>query len=72
MNQALSNTGTAHPLLSNFIDGRFVEAGGRTFENRNPVNGELVNLVGEADASAVDQAVTAARRALKGPWGRMS
>ena len=49
----------------------FVESG-RTFENRNPVNGELVNLVREADASAVDDAVKAARRALRGPWGRMS
>src|SRR5215468_1509716 len=71
MNKAISGAGTAHPLLSNFIDGRFVETG-RTFENRNPVNGELVNLVREADASAVDDAVKAARRALKGPWGKMS
>jgi aminomuconate-semialdehyde/2-hydroxymuconate-6-semialdehyde dehydrogenase len=71
MNQAITNVGSARPLLSNFIDGRFVEAG-RTFENRNPVNGELINLVREADASAVDDAVKAARRALKGPWGRMS
>jgi len=71
MNKAISGTGTAHPLLSNFIDGRFVDTG-RTFENRNPVNGELVNLVREADASAVDEAVKAARRALRGPWGRMS
>ncbi|WJR76593.1 2-hydroxymuconic semialdehyde dehydrogenase [Bradyrhizobium sp. NP1] len=72
MNQAISGVGTAHPLLSNFIDGRFVDAGTRTFENRNPVNGDLVNLVREADASAVDAAVAAARRALKGPWGRTS
>jgi aminomuconate-semialdehyde/2-hydroxymuconate-6-semialdehyde dehydrogenase len=71
MNKAISGTGTAHPLLSNFIDGRFVDTG-RTFENRNPVNGDLVNLVREADASAVDEAVKAARRALKGPWGKMS
>ena len=71
MNKAISGAETAHPLLSNFIDGRFAETG-RTFENRNPVNGELVNLVREADASAVDEAVKAARRALKGPWGKMS
>jgi aminomuconate-semialdehyde/2-hydroxymuconate-6-semialdehyde dehydrogenase len=71
MNKAISEAGTAHPLLSNFIDGRFPDAG-RTFENRSPVNGELVNLVREADASAVDDAVKAARRALKGPWGKMS
>jgi len=71
MNQAITTVGTAHPLLSNFIDGCFVETG-RIFENRNPVNDELVNLVREADASAVDDAVMAARRALKGPWGKMS
>src|SRR6185437_5446370 len=71
MNKAISGTGTAHPLLSNFIDGRFVDTG-LTFENRNPVNGELVNLVREADATTIDEAVKAARRALKGPWGKMS
>lgn len=71
MNKAISRVETAHPLLSNFIDGRFVDAG-RTFENRNPTNGELVNLVREADSAAVDEAVKAARRALKGPWGKMS
>lgn len=71
MNKAISGVGTAHPLLSNFIDGRFVDTG-LTFENRNPVNGELVNLVREADATTIDEAVKAARRALKGPWGKMS
>lgn len=71
MNKAISGVRTAHPLLSNFIDGRFVDTG-LTFENRNPVNGELVNLVREADATTVDEAVKAARRALKGPWGKMS
>lgn len=71
MNKAISGVRTAHPLLSNFIDGRFVDTG-LTFENRNPVNGELVNLVREADATTIDEAVKAARRALKGPWGKMS
>lgn len=72
MNSAVSQIGSASPCLSHFIDGRFVAASGRTFENRSPVNGDLVNLVPEADASAVDDAVKAARRALKGPWGRAS
>ncbi|QCI67168.1 2-hydroxymuconic semialdehyde dehydrogenase [Phreatobacter stygius] len=58
--------------LSHFIDGRFVAAGRPVFENRNPATGGLVNLVAEADAGVVDDAVKAARRALKGPWGRMS
>ncbi|RJF69368.1 2-hydroxymuconic semialdehyde dehydrogenase [Rhodopseudomonas palustris] len=72
MTQALTQSATATPLLSNFIGGRFVAPTGPTFENRNPINGELVNLVAEADAAAVDQAVAAARQALKGPWGKTS
>ncbi|HEY4203523.1 MAG TPA: 2-hydroxymuconic semialdehyde dehydrogenase [Xanthobacteraceae bacterium] len=72
MNKAVTNVETARPCLANFIDGRFVTVGGKSFENRNPATGELINLVSEADAAAVDDAVKAARRALKGPWGRMS
>lgn len=58
--------------LSHFIDGRFVPAGRSSFENRHPATGELINLVPEADSAAIDDAVKAARRALKGPWGKMS
>ena len=72
MNKAVTELAATGRCLSNFIDGRFVASGKATFENRNPATGELINLVSEADASAVDDAVKAARRALKGPWGRMS
>jgi aminomuconate-semialdehyde/2-hydroxymuconate-6-semialdehyde dehydrogenase len=72
MNKAVTNVETASPCLANFIDGKFVTVSGTPFENRNPATGELINLVSEADAAAVDDAVKAARRALKGPWGRMS
>jgi aminomuconate-semialdehyde/2-hydroxymuconate-6-semialdehyde dehydrogenase len=72
MNRAITKPDSAAPCLAHFIDGRFVSTGRPGFENRNPATGELVNLVSEADASAVDDAVKAARRALKGPWGRMS
>jgi aminomuconate-semialdehyde/2-hydroxymuconate-6-semialdehyde dehydrogenase len=60
------------PEVTHFIDGRFVSSGPAAFENRHPATGELVSLVHEADAALVDDAVQAARRALKGPWGRMS
>jgi aminomuconate-semialdehyde/2-hydroxymuconate-6-semialdehyde dehydrogenase len=60
------------PALSHFIDGRFVPAGRSSFENRHPATGEVINLVPEADSAAVDDAVKAAKRALKGPWGKMS
>lgn len=72
MNTAIRQIESAAPCLSHFIDGRFIDAAKGRFENRSPVDGELINLVPEADAAAVDSAVAAARRALKGLWGRAS
>jgi aminomuconate-semialdehyde/2-hydroxymuconate-6-semialdehyde dehydrogenase len=72
MNKPITQLGSATPVLSHFVDGRFVRAAGKTFENRNPATGELVSVVPEADGGIVDDAVKAARAALKGPWGRMS
>ena len=54
----------------NYIDGRFVGSA-RQFTKTNPVDGTIVATVHEADRSMVDEAVRAARAALKGPWGRM-
>ena len=54
----------------NYIDGRFVGSA-RQFTKSNPVDGTIVATVHEADRSMVDEAVRAARAALKGPWGRM-
>ena len=59
------------PILNNYIGGQFVE-GDRRFDNINPVNGDLVCTVVEADKAMVDQAVVAARSALTGAWGKMS
>ena len=59
--------GTQLPCL---IDGAFIH-GSRSFENINPVNGSVICTVSEADAEQVDRAVQAARRALRGPWGRL-
>jgi len=61
-------TGTQLPCL---IDGEFVRSG-KSFDNVNPVNGRVVCTVSEADAELVDRAVQAARRALRGPWGRLT
>ncbi|TCC46668.1 2-hydroxymuconic semialdehyde dehydrogenase [Kribbella capetownensis] len=58
-------------LLRNFVGGEFV-ASGSTFAKVSPVTGEQIFDVCEADESAVDAAVQAARAALKGPWGRLS
>jgi aldehyde dehydrogenase (NAD+) len=45
---------------------------GRTFETRNPATGELLAHVAEGDASDIDLAVAAARRAFEGPWSRLT
>ncbi len=59
--------------ILNFIDGAYVgNASGATFEDRNPIDGSLHALVTEAGEAEVDAAVSAARRALAGPWGKLS
>ncbi|WP_299950538.1 2-hydroxymuconic semialdehyde dehydrogenase [Hyphomonas sp. BRH_c22] len=59
--------------IGHFINGKYVKGtSGEVFENRSPVDGSLISLVHEARQDEVDQAVMAARRALKGPWGKMS
>jgi aminomuconate-semialdehyde/2-hydroxymuconate-6-semialdehyde dehydrogenase len=57
-------------LIQNYIDGRFVR-GVREFADVNPADGTEIAQVSEADQSQVDEAVNAARRALRGEWGRM-
>ena len=59
--------------IGHCIDGGPVTSGTqRTFENRSPVDGSLVSPVAEAGADEVDAAVTAAKRALRGPWAGLS
>jgi len=64
-----------HPLAGSqlpcLIDGEFVR-GGRRFENISPVNGRPICTVTEAEPALVERAVAAARRALRGPWGRLT
>jgi aminomuconate-semialdehyde/2-hydroxymuconate-6-semialdehyde dehydrogenase len=58
--------------ILHFIDGAFVRSsGGKSFENRSPVDGRLIGTVQEAGQAEVDAAVRAARAALAGPWGAM-
>ena len=55
------------------IDGQFLDAAsGRSFPIYNPATGEEIAMIPEADATDVDRAVKAARRAFdSGPWPRM-
>ena len=66
-----ADTAVSVAQTRNFIDGEFVD-GVKTFDNISPVDGTVVSQVHEADALLVDRAVTAARRALSGPWGRFT
>ncbi len=68
-------TNAAYPFagrdILNYVDGAFV-AGDTFFNNVNPVTGTVAARVSQADQALVDRAVAAGRRALKGPWGKMS
>jgi aminomuconate-semialdehyde/2-hydroxymuconate-6-semialdehyde dehydrogenase len=57
------------PLLRNFIAGEF-RSPASTFAKASPVTGETVFSVTESERSDVDDAVAAARAAVRGPWGR--
>ncbi|HLR53219.1 MAG TPA: aldehyde dehydrogenase [Pseudogracilibacillus sp.] len=55
-----------------YIDGKYVELDkGKTFENINPATEEVLGVVAEGGKEEVNQAVRAARQALKGEWGSM-
>ena len=67
-----NDAGTAsRKIIRHFIGGEFVESG-KTFDKRSPVDGKLIARVCEAGRAEVDRAVTAARAALAGPWGRLA
>jgi aldehyde dehydrogenase (NAD+) len=54
-----------------FIDGRWqAPASGQTLDLENPSTGEIIGRIARGDADDVDAAVSAARRALTGEWGR--
>jgi len=46
-------------------------SGKREFADLNPADGAVIAQVAEADESQVNEAVDAARRALRGEWGRL-
>lgn len=55
------------------VGGDWVDApSGKTSTTVNPWSGEPWAVVPDADGVAVDAAVTAARKALAGPWGTMT
>lgn len=56
-----------------FINGQFVESkNGNRFTNINPATEEELGWVSEGGREEIDRAVQAAKRALKGEWGKYS
>jgi aminomuconate-semialdehyde/2-hydroxymuconate-6-semialdehyde dehydrogenase len=56
-----------------FIDGKYVaSANGKTFDNVNPATGEVMGKVAEGGKEEIDLAVAAAKKALNGPWKKMT
>ncbi|WP_205304870.1 aldehyde dehydrogenase family protein [Nocardioides sp. 616] len=60
------------PSYGLFVDGDFVDGHGASFKTVNPATEEVLAEVSAADASDVDAAVRAARRAYTRVWSRMS
>ncbi len=59
--------------FKHFINGEFVgSVSGKTFENRNPVDNSVLGLVHEAGEAEVAAAVAAAKKAMHGPWGKLT
>ncbi|MET3695770.1 aminomuconate-semialdehyde/2-hydroxymuconate-6-semialdehyde dehydrogenase [Bacillus oleivorans] len=56
-----------------FINGQFVESQNhKTFQNINPATEEVLGVVAEGGKEDVNFAVAAAKRALLGPWKKMT
>jgi aminomuconate-semialdehyde/2-hydroxymuconate-6-semialdehyde dehydrogenase len=69
MPPAMTGSAAIVPELTNFVDGAFVR-GERFFEDLNPADGAVIARVSEAGPAIVDAAIKAARRALRGEWGK--
>ncbi|MEJ9150434.1 aldehyde dehydrogenase [Bacillus smithii] len=56
-----------------FINGKYCSSvDHKTFENINPATEEVIGTVAEGGKKEIDLAVTAARKALNGPWKEIS
>ncbi len=59
--------------ILNFINGTFVEgAEGKAFKKRSPSTNAVIATVAEAAKLDVDAAVSSAKAAMKGKWGRLT
>lgn len=73
MASGIQDLGGIAAEIFNFIDGGYrAGADGRHFPNIDPITGRTTGRVHEAEQADVDAAVSAAKRALDGPWARMT
>ncbi|HEU0103433.1 MAG TPA: aldehyde dehydrogenase family protein [Mycobacteriales bacterium] len=69
---------TLHPFLDGvpkrlLIGGRWDDAAsGQTYDTVNPSTGQVIAQLAAGDAADIDRAVSAARSAFEGPWGRFT
>ena len=60
-------------MAQHFINGQWVAASdGQTLPVIDPSTGEVFDSLARGNAADIDKAVTAARAALSGPWGRFT
>ncbi len=56
-----------------FINGEYIpSSSGKTIENINPATEEVISYIAQGGKEEVDIAVAAAKKALKGPWKKMT
>ena len=61
----MAETVKVHPEHRMLVDGKLVEAdSGKTFDNVNPANEEVLGQVADASAAEMQRAIDAARRAF--------
>ena len=72
--EVTKNTPITEPInCKHFINGQFTDSlNKKTFDNINPATEEVLGTVAEGGKEEVDLAVAAARRALNGPWKKMT
>ena len=59
--------------IKNFINGAFSDGwGDKTFDKRSPLTNAVIASVAEASNADVDFAVASAKKALKGPWRKLT
>ncbi len=69
----MTASGNEPATIRHFIDGKYIgSAGGRMFDVFDPATGKIYACAHEAGRDEVDAAVQAARKALTGPWGKLS